>query len=356
MALYDYKGNNLTYAIYGNIADLSNYGDLSTARGFEKAWKNAVEDNSISGITIPIGNYDIEHTLYITRNNFSIYGNNATIHLRADNIHAIRMDYQNHILIDGLNFSMHQTKNTIAGTTFYIADCNYITIRNLSVFDIAVRGAMVLNRDATEETAGCTKILFDNLVLKGIGEPNLTEPNWPYGLLMVNVRDSTVRNCRITGISRTCIGLKNYVHNCYVINNHCEDGRHALALASDIHDAIKVSSDVTFIGNTVYNSEHPLWIGRTERFTVIGNILKGGQMYIENVFQSVFNSNIMDNTGSNSSLLRIDNCDNLTFCNNLYSKDANANLYELFNNPTKIYITGFMNGTVVNVVNPVNPT
>ena len=280
MAFYDWQGNSLTSTIYGNIADLANYGPLDTARNFEKAWKAAVDDNSIAGISIPVGNYDIEHTLYITRDNFSIYGNNATIHLRANNIHAIRINYHNHILIDGLNFSMHQTVNTTMGTTFYIQDCDYITVRNLSVFGISVRGAMVLNADMTENTAGCTKILFDNLLLKGIGEPNQTEPEWPYGLLMVNVRDSTVRNCRITGMSRTCIGLKNYVHNCYVINNHCEDGRHALALASDVHEAVKVSSDVTFIGNTVYNSEYPLWIGKTERFTVIGNILKGEQMSV----------------------------------------------------------------------------
>lgn len=356
MAVYNKNGISIAGTSNSGIANLSNYGDLSDANGFEAAWAAAIADDSISGISIPYGSYDTNHTLSL-RSDFCVYGNGATLHIRGSNINAFLLKEISNVVIDELHVAMHQTINTTMGTTFYIADCNRITIKNLSVYGIAVRAAMVLNSDMTSTTPGNSKIIFDNLKLVGIGQPNANEPNWPYGLLMVNVRDSVVRNCKITGISRTCIGLKNYVNNCYVVNNHCEDGKHALALASDVADADRVSSDVTFSGNTVKNSEHPLWIGKTERFTVIGNVLHGGQMYIQNVSDAVFNSNVMDNSNQQEQdLIRIDNCNNIMLCDNLYIKNQAGNLFDMVNSPTNIYASGMIDGRKIDVLNPTSGT
>lgn len=352
MGIYNIDGDRIDSA----VVNLANYGDLSTAAGFEAAYNSALADSAIDGISIPYGSYDTEHTLLV-RSRFKIYGNNATLHVRASNIHAFNIIGNNNVLIDGLDISMHQSKSTTSGNAFHIVDSNNITIRDLGIYGIGVRGIFAYNTDMTSATSGNSRLTFENLIIRAIGQPNSSQPEWPYGMLLVNVRHTIVRKCWVRGAIRASIALKNYTNNCFVYDNIVEGSKHGLALGSDINDGTKVSSDVFFSRNIVKGSDHPLWIGETERINVFENSLRGGSMFIQRVSDGVFNSNVFDNTDTESDhLLYIDECDNLMIDSNIYNVNEDSELFDIENNPTNVYVGGLFDGRKIDIMNPTSGT
>ena len=357
MAVYDYNGNLIADLEGTTITSLSEYGDLSTAEGFETALTNAINDNAIDGVSIPRGSYSLNNTLRL-RSNFAIIGNGSWMHFYGSNVHCFAINNQSDIVIDGLNIDMHQTKDATSGTTFYIADSDHVTIRNLTIRNIAVRAAMALNADPTSSTNGCNYLTFENLVLNGIGEANSNEPSWPYGILACNARNTVMRHCHVTGMSRVSLAFKNYVKDSMMIDNVIDGSLHGLSVASDRHDDETSSYDVKLIGNTVRNTKYPLWAGRTDRLIVTGNSLTGGQMYIQKCHDSIICNNVMDNSGDpdEQDLIMLDYGNNIVLSGNIYKKHSNGELFNINNNPVNVIVNGLFNGKEINIENPTSGT
>lgn len=357
MAVYNYKGNLIGNLENAATASLSEYGDLSTAAGFESAFTKAINDNTIDGIEIPRGNYSLNNTLRL-RSNFAIIGNGSWLHFYGSNVHCFIISNQSDIVIDGLNIDMHQTKNATSGTTFYISDSDHVTIRNLTIRNIAVRAAMALNADPTSSTNGCNYLTFENLVLNGIGEANSNEPSWPYGILACNARNTIMRHCHVTGMSRVSLAFKNYVKDSMMIDNVIDGSLHGLSVASDRHDDETSSYDVKLIGNTVRNTKYPLWAGRTDRLIVTGNSLTGGQMYIQKCHDTAISGNVMDNSNDpdKQDLIMIDSGTNIVLSGNIYKKHSDGELFNINNSPSNVIVNGLFNGKEINVVNPTSGT
>lgn len=364
MALYDYKGNNLTNFIYGNIADITNYGDISTANGFVSAFNKAVADNSISGISIPRGQYNINSTLNITRGGFIIDGNQATLNMRNDNGTPINTDCfriigQSRIIIRNFLINMRQNKNSTTGTTFYFLDANYVTVENIDVFQIGCRGALIYNTDQTETTQGCTKIFFKNVRLRGIDEQNTNLSEWPCGIIGVNLKQSGYENCVVSGMARFSLEFKNYSRDCYMINNVIYGSSFqytyetGIAIGGDrpAEETI-LGNNIIIVGNVIKNCKYPLYLGRTHKSVFNDNVIEG-QVYLENVNNCIFSGNaISSNTKYDIPLinLKLGNSD-IYFNGNLYNPLENT-LTESTGTNTNVLITGFMDGQEIDILNP----
>lgn len=363
MAIYDYKGNNLSYSIYGNIADINNYGDISTASGFVNAFNKAIKDNGISGISIPKGEYNINSTLHITRDNFIIDGNQSHLNMRTDNgtpINAdcFRVKNHNKIIIKNFLINMRQNKNSTAGTTFYFLDANHITVENIYVYQIGCRGGLIYNADDTSDTAGCTKIFFKNVNLNGIDEQNVNIPEWPCGIIGVNLKQSGYENCVVRGMSRFALEFKNYTTDSHMLNNTIygssikQTYESGIAIGGDRPQEETVLGDnITILGNVIKNCRYPIYLGRTNNSVFNGNIING-QMHLEKVNNCVFSGNeVTSNTIYNMPLININDSSNITINGCLFDPLENE-LTDMQGTNTNIQINGFMNGNEINIINP----
>ena len=364
MAIYDYKGNNLSNSIYGNIADITNYGDISTANGFVSAFNKSVTDTSIGGISIPRGSYNINSTLFINRDNFIIDGNHSGINMRDDNGNPVYTDcfrVNNHkrIIIRNFIINMRQDKNAPRGTAFYLLDADFITVENIDVYQIACRGALIYNTDETINTRGCTKIFFKNVKLRGIDEQNTTLAEWPCGIIGVNLKESGFENCVVSGMARFALEFKNYTKDSFMINNVV----HGSSFEYQYESGIAIGGDrpsqetilgnnIVIVGNVIKNCKYPIYLGRTHNSVFNDNVIEG-QVYLENVSNCVFSGNtISSNTKYDIPLinLKLGNSD-IYFNSNLYNPLENT-FIETTGTNTNVLVTGYMDGNEIDISNP----
>lgn len=352
----------------GEMKNLSAYGDISTATGFLNAFNLAIADDSICGITIPKGQYNVGGTLNIARSNFVIDGNGSTLNMRdgngatiADNCFVI--NNQNRITIRNFLINMRQNENSTQGTTFYFRDCNNVIVKNIDIFQIGCRGALIFNTDQTSETNGCTKIFFKNVRFRGIDRQNTTQPEWPCGIIGVNLKESGYENCVVSGMARFALEFKNYSKDCYMINNviHGSSFEYqyetGIALGGDrpAEETI-LGENIVIVGNVIKNCKYPLYLGRTHNSVFNNNVIEG-QVYLENVNSCVFSGNtISSNTKYNIPLinLKLGNSD-IYFNGNLYNPLENA-FTESTGTNTNVLITGFMDGQKIDILNPTSGT
>lgn len=348
----------------GNLAD---YGDLSTAQGFLRAFNLAMADQNINGISIPFGTYNVANPLQITRDTFDVDGNGCTLNMRDDNGTPAN---QNCFLINGKsrinirNFiiNMRQNANSTSGTAFYFLDANYVTVENIDVFSIGCRGALIYNTDETSSTPGCKKIFFKNVKLRGINAQNNTLDEWPCGIIAVNLIDSGFEDCVVSGMGRFTLEFKNYSKNCYMKNNviygssfeyEYESG---IALGGDRPDSESVLGDgLVMIGNVVRNCKYPLYVGRLHNSVISNNIFEG-QFFMHASQACVVTGNVMKSTSKyDIPLIQIGWSDNILLSDNIYDPGSN-NLFYIPASNTNTLVNGFMNGREIHVLNPTSGT
>lgn len=365
MAFYDVDGNPISFSS-GELADLSTYGDITTAEGFVNAFDSAMADDDISGISIPYGQYNVASPLQITRSGFVIDGNLATLSMRSDagvpaNCDCFRINGKNRITIRNLLINMRQNKNSPSGTAFYFLDATIVTVENVDVYQIGCRGALIYNTDETSETTGSNKIFFHNVKFRGIDQQNTVQSEWPCGIIAVNLRDSGFRDCVVTGMCRFTLEFKNYTKNCYMINNviygssFTYQHESGIALGGDRPSEETILGDgIVAIGNIVRNCKYPLYLGRTVNSVFNDNVFEG-QIFASGVQNSVFSGNVMQSTDKYAiPLIYMDGCSNLSFNGNIYDPGENDLLY--MNQNTNILLDGFMDGREIHVLNPTSGT
>lgn len=372
MAVYNINGviisNDSSFP--GEMKSLSAYGDISTATGFLRAFNSAIADDSICGITIPKGQYNVGGTLSIERSGFVIDGNGSTLNMRNDNgdtiaANCFRISNQQRITIKNFLINMCQNKNTSSGSAFYFLDANYITVENIDVFSIGCRGALIYNTDATSETPGATKMFFKNVKLRGIDEQHAVASEWPCGIIGVNLVDSRFENCVVSGMCRFTIEFKNYTKNCCMINNVVYgnsfgyENESGIALGCDrpANEGNKIADGIIFIGNIVRNCKYPLYIGRTSNLIVSNNILEG-QIFMQEINSAVVSGNIMKSTDKfNIPLINIGGSNDILFTGNIYEPNSNdLFLIGTYKPQTNILVNGLLDGKEINVVNPTSGT
>lgn len=366
MLFYDVNGNPIPIS-EGELVDLSNYGDITTAEGFVSAFGAAMSDENVHGISVPYGEYNVASTLNITRGNFVIEGNGSVLNMRSDagtpaNTDCFKINDKAHIAIRNFIINMRQNANSPSGTAFYFLDAKFVTVENIDVYQIGCRGALIYNSDATSATTGSQKIFFKNVKLRGIDAQNTTLNEWPCGIIAVNLRDSGFSDCVVSGMCRFTLEFKNYAKNCYMINNviygnsFTYEHESGIALGGDRPEEETVLGEgIIAIGNIVKNCKYPIYLGRTVQSVFNDNVLEG-QVHLESVKDSVFSGNTIKSTSKYSiPLIHFSGCENLTFNGNLYDPDEN-DLIQATGTNTNILVDGFMNGRDIHVLNPTSGT
>lgn len=367
MNIYDSSGNIIDVTSEFACAPLDNYGDISTASGFVAAFNAAMADETISGISIPFGEYNVNASLQITRSNFIIDGSMSTLSMRTDagvpvNTDCFRINGKNRITIKNMLINMRQNANSPSGTVFYFLDANQVIVENVDVFQIGCRGALIYNTDATSTTPGSKKVFFKNVKLRGIDAQNTTESQWPCGIIAVNLIDSGFEDCVVSGMCRFTLEFKNYAKNCYMKNNviyggnFVSDNESGIALGGDRPDSETVLGDgLVFIGNVVRNCRYPLYLGRVANSVFNDNVFEG-QIYAEKLQSCVINGNVIKSTDKYSiPLIRLSGCEDLLMSENLYDPGQNDLFYVPEAN-TNVLVKGYMNGHEINVSNPTSGT
>lgn len=352
MATYNVSGNVISRA--GAIAKLTEYGNIDTAANFASAFAAAVADSAIDGVEIPSGTYIIATPL-VLRSNFGVFGNGCTIIMSAQ-VNTFVFTNVHDCVIDGININMAQTKATTAGTALYITDSSRIICRNMRIYNIGIRACLAMPTDKTS-SGSVEYLVFDGITMEGIGEANTMQPEWPCGIIAVNAKHSTIRNCVVSGMSRFTLEFKNYSADSSMIDNTIVGGETGLAIGGD-RPATEtlLAKAIVFSGNRVSGCKYPLYFGRSKNLNVFGNVLAGESIWVENCDRCMFSDNIIEgDTASSNALLDIRNGNYTIIQNNRYEKGESANLYNI-QSSTNTIISGYYNGKWFSAEDPVSGT
>lgn len=351
MAVYGINGNLI---MSGTIANLSDYGDISTASGFASAFNAAVADTEISGISIPFGSYALNTSLMM-RSGFSIHGNGATITMGAG-VDTFKFISVHDCLVESLKIDMAQTKSSTSGTALYIVDSSRITCRDMRIINIGVRACLAYPTDQTS-AGNLNRLIFERITMQGIGEANANQSEWPCGIIAVNATNSIIRECVVSGMSRFTLEYKNYCSDCSMIDNTVVGGESGLAIGGDRPASETILAErITFIGNRVTGCKYPLYFGRCNNLNVVGNIIEGDSMWVEKCQKCMFTGNIIvGSRSSQNALLDIRTGNYIIFQNNRYEKASGVNLYRV-DSSTDINVSGYYNGDWFSVHDPTSGT
>lgn len=342
------------HTIQTNTISLADFGDISTSSGFISAFNSVVSDVSISDIIIPFGIYTVSGTLNM-RSNLHVHGNGAKINVSGTN-NLFVFNGVGHCLVENLIIDMNQTKNSTGGTALYIVDSSDLAFKNLTIDNIGVRGCLAYPSDASDGHY-LERIMFDNIKMYGIDEENTNQSEWPCGIIAVNLKNSVISNCFVSGMIRFSLEFKNYSSFCSMINNTVIGGETGIAHGGDRPASETIlGENMTYIGNRISGSKYPLYFGRIKHMIVSGNVLNGDSMFIEKCSDCLISNNEINGNDTTDALLSIRNDERVYFNENVYTKSGNAELLQVIGDASTVWVTGYYDNGRIDIHSPTSGT
>lgn len=224
-------------------------------------WIAHIKESGAMGY-IPNGNYIIKNSRLqiLDADNFCIIGESkdkTVINFPSDNgnvLNCIDVRNCNQFEIGGFTIVCKGGISDDYGTGIYLKDCNFANVHDVDVVNCSFKSVLVYN----EANENCKEIHIERVRVYGVENQNEDDNGnlrFPYGFILVNCVDSTVKNCHIENMRWFGYEFKNYCKNSYFIDCTAKNCVTACHIGCDIPDIEYACENCGFVNIHCYDTD-----------------------------------------------------------------------------------------------------